>query len=171
MLAQTAKINTPQKHLQCPQELSELAQLMTNDISDYANRVIQKSSIYSHPLDFLPTYIITTSPAEIKPLPLNQSQFTSEIEITPEDAQQIFFTSLERQYPNNKTMIETQNYHWLIMTLTHEGWNLAMAFTKFGYPRQDKIIVSPPHDTTYGIIGQAVSLWLKDCRSGTLKSL
>ena len=160
-------INTQQSDRQCPQELAQLANLMTENISNYGNRVIQRRSIYSRKLDFLPTYIVTVGKPEIEPLSLNQSQYPTD-DIS-DDVQQIFFTTLERQYFTNQKVLEVQNYHWLILTQTSRGWKLVMAFTRFGYPDEDKLAISPPRDTTSGIIGQAVKLWLKDCQNGTLR--
>ena len=152
----------------CPEDIADLANLLTSSISEYGNRVIQKTSMYSHKLDFFHTYMITAGKPEIEPLSFKP--FQSSTENHPQDVEQIFFTTLERQYSKNKTIIETQNYHWLIMTKTTEEWKLVMAFTKFGYPQEDKFITSPPRDTTNGIIGQAVKLWLKDCHYGTLRA-
>lgn len=159
-----SKIPTNQS---CPQNIEALATLLTSNISEYANRVIKKTNIHSHKLDAFANYIVTVGKPEIEPLPLQP--YPSSIDNLPDDVQQIFFTSLERQYPNHQTMIETQSYHWLILTPTQDGWKLVMAFTKFGYPHEDKFVVSPPRDTTNGIIGQAVKLWLKDCHYGTLR--
>lgn len=165
LAAQSAKIEKSDR--QCPQELVDLANLMTSNISNYGNRVIQKSSVYSHKLDFLPTYIVTASEAEIKAVSGNR--FTSATNDIPDNVPQIFFTTLERQYPNKQRMIEAQNYHWLILTQTDSGWKLVMALTRFGYPQGDKWVISPPRDTTNSVIGQAVNLWLKDCQYGTLR--
>jgi hypothetical protein len=160
--------NNPSNNLTCPQDITNLASLLTRDISEYGNRIIQRSRIYSHKLDLFHTYIVTAGKVETKPLAFNQYQPSPGS--IPDDVEQIFFTSLERQYsPSNRTIIETQNYHWLIMTKIQDRWKLVMALTKFGYPYQDKFITSPPRDTTNGIIGQAVKQWLKDCHYGTLR--
>ena len=152
-----------QNDRQCPTNLGELADLLTADISDYGNRVIQKSSIFSHKLDFLPTYIVTASKAELEPLSIDSLQKTDNI-------QQIFFTSLERQYSNSKTIVEAESYHWLILTYSNQQWQLVQSFTRFGYPRGDKTVVSPIRDSTSGVMGQAVKIWLKDCHAGSLRN-
>ena len=157
------------KNLACPQNIEDLATLLTRDISEYGNRVIQKTRIHSRKLDFFSTYIVTAGKPEIEPISFKP--FQSSNDNLPDDVQQIFFTSLERQYSKRQTIIETQNYHWLILTQTSDGWTLVMAFTKFGYPHGDKFVISPRRDTTNGIIGQAVKLWLKDCRYGTLRTV
>ena len=160
-----------QNDRQCPTNLGELADLLTADISDYGNRVIQKSSIFSHKLDFLPTYIVTASKAELEPLSIDSLQESSLQNTNGNDnIQQIFFTSLERQYSNSKTIVEAENYHWLILTYNNQQWQLVQSFTRFGYPRGDKTVVSPIRDSTNGVIGQAVKIWLKDCYAGSLRN-
>ncbi len=156
----------------CNQSIETLASLLSEDITDYGNRVIQKSRIYSHELNFLPTYIVAVSQPETEPLPLPQFPI-SEQNSSSDEVQQIFLTSLERRYSNNQTVIEAENYHWLLMTKVTNQWHLVMAFTRFGYPTTngDDFLASPLRDTTEGTIGQAVNLWLRDCRAGTLKEL
>lgn len=78
-----------------------------------------------------------------------------------------FFTTLERQYSTNNRIIETQNFHWLILTQTPKDWQVVTVLSKLGYPHDSanqSFISSPPLDTTQGIIGQAVILWLRDCK-------
>ena len=151
----------------CPNNLEDLANLLVEDLPDYANRVIQRNRIYSHALDFFPFYVIAAGKAELESLPLKQTQYQSLVKSTSDaDTQQIFLTTLERQYPSNNSIIETQNFHWLILTRTPKDWQIVMVLTILGYPDNSEFqnfISSPPLDTTDGIIGQAVKLWLKDC--------
>ena len=159
-----------QNDRQCPNDIKVLADLLTRDISDYGNRVIQKSSMYSHKLDFLPIYIVTSTQAELEPLSIGSLDESSLQKTNENDnIQQIFFTSLERQYSNSQTIIEAENYHWLILTYNNQQWQLVQSFTRFGYPRGDKTVVSPIRDSTSGVIGQAVKIWLKDCQAGSLR--
>lgn len=164
MLAET--VNNSQK---CSSNLEDLANSLVKDIPDYANRIIQRNRIHSHPLEFFPIYVITSSKPDLQTLPLNQTQYKSLIKSTlNNDVKQIFFTTLERQYSTNNRIIETQNFHWLILTQTPKDWQVVMVLSKLGYPRDSanqNFISSPPLDTTQGIIGQAVILWLRDCQS------
>ena len=160
------EVVTNKNDRQCPQDLETLANLLTADISDYGNRVIQKSSIFSHELDFLPTYIITASKAELEPLSASESTLQTS---NNDNIKQIFFTSLERQYSNSQTVIEAENYHWLILINQNGQWQLVESFTRFGYPNSEKKVISPIRNSTNGVIGQAVKLWLKDCHAGTLR--
>lgn len=150
----------PNKNNKCPTNIPELANLMTEEISDYANRVIQKSRPNVTQENFLPLYIITASQPDFKPIKIEQRQYQNQ-----KDSQikQIFFTTLERQYSNEKKIIQVQNYHWLLLTPTSQGWQMVMLLTNFGISN-DNSIYSPPQDTSNSIMGQAVKLWLKDCQ-------
>lgn len=159
--------NTIINQKKCPDNLEDLANLLVTDIPDYANRIIQRNRTYSHALEFFPIFIITAGKADLDPLLLNQTQYKSSLRSqTDSNTHQIFFTTLEKQYSTNNRIIETQNFHWLILTKTPQDWKLVMALTKFGYPDNSphqNFISSPPIDTTEGTIGQAIKLWLRDC--------
>lgn len=159
-------VNNPQK---CSNNLEDLANLLVKDIPDYGNRIIQRSRIHSHPLEFFPIYIITASKPDLESLPLSQTQYKSLIKSSLNNSvNQVFFTTLERQYSINNRIIETQNFHWLILTQTPKEWKIVMVLSKLGYPdnsSNQNFISSPPINTTNGIIGQAVTLWLRDCYS------
>ncbi|BAQ60572.1 hypothetical protein GM3708_978 [Geminocystis sp. NIES-3708] len=167
ILPKIALADTSINHKKCGDNLEDLANLLVNDIPDYANRVIQRNRIYSHPLEFFPLFIITAGKPDLDPLLLNQSQYKSLLKSNNySNTYQIFFTTLEKQYSTNNRIIETQNFHWLILTKTPQDWKLVMALTKFGYPDNSpdqNFISSPPIDTTEGTIGQAIKLWLRDC--------
>ncbi|BAQ63707.1 hypothetical protein [Geminocystis sp. NIES-3709] len=153
----------------CDYNLDDLSKLLVKDIPDYANRVIQRSRIHSHPLDFFPIYVITAGNTELQSLPLAQNQYKTTLKSSSEDdIKQVFFTTLERQYSSNDLIIETQNFHWLMVTETPKGWQMIMLLTKLGYPddlNNQNFISSPPRDSSEGIIGQSVKLWLRDCQS------
>jgi len=74
---------------------------------------------------------------------------------------------LERQYIDNQ-IIDIQTYHWLFLTQTDSGWRTVMMFSRFGNSAKN-MPPTPPRETTNGIIGQGVKLWLKDCRAGTVR--
>lgn len=151
----------------CSNNLEDLANSLVKDIPDYSNRVIQRNRTYSHPLQFFPFYVITAGNLDLKPLPLNQNQYQDLTKSNLDNnVEQIFFTTLEKQYSTNNRIIETQNFHWLMLTNTPQHWKLVMAFTILGYPdnfSSQNFISSPVIDSTEGIIGQAVTLWLRDC--------
>jgi len=150
--------------LKCSEDLQTLTPLLLRDLPNYANRVIQRSRSLPNSPD-LKAYVLLAGKAEYEPLDLGTSkQFQP---TTDNTAQQIFFTTLERQYINQKA-VEIQNYHWLFLTPSPDGWRLGMSLTRFG--TLDKTNPpSPPRDTSNAVIGQAVKLWLRDCRAGTIK--
>ncbi|NES83788.1 MAG: hypothetical protein F6K10_21570 [Moorea sp. SIO2B7] len=147
----------------CPAELNILTDLMLKDLPSYANRVIQRARRRSRSLDLF-SYVIIAGKPELKPLELNYTEYTP---VFSESPQQLFFTTLERQYINNK-VVESQHYHWLFLTRTASGWRMAMVFSRLGSTGGDKPAL-PPKETSNGVIGQAVRLWLRDCRAGSLR--
>ena len=159
--SQNATINQENRE-QCPHDLSELASLLVSDISNYANRIIQKSSRRLKQEDqqrFLPVYIILASQPELEPITIKQTQYR---EVKESQIEQIFFTTLERQYPGGNRIIETQHYHWLLLTPSQNHWQMVMLLTRFGIPNNSSIY-TPPQDSTEGVMGRAIKLWLRDC--------
>jgi len=150
-----------QNQSQCPTEIPELADLLVQEISDYTNRVIQTFRIFPVNEDFLPVYVITAGKPELEPIIIQQTQYR---QTKDNHIEQIFFTTLERQYPSSNRVIQTQNSHWLLLTPTPQGWQMVMLLTRFGTANHNSVS-SPPQDTTNGAIGQAVKLWLRDCQS------
>jgi hypothetical protein len=142
----------------CPRDLEGLTTHLIQKIPDYSNRVIQRTQ-ESHQNAKIDTYVITAGRPEIEPLNLPQINYSATTDKTP---QQIFFTTLERQYTNNKK-IERETYHWLFVTLADSGWYLVTMFSRFGNATKNTPL-TPPQESSNGIIGQAVSLWLRDCR-------
>ncbi len=148
---------------QCNQDWESLVNSLTKNIADYGNRIIQSARIYPNLENFLPTYIVTASIPDTQSLPLNNFANEDFNTLENQNIKQLFFTTLERQYSSDNRIIEAQNFHWLIFTFTPQGWQLVKAMTRFGYPQSPgNFSVSPPRDTTNGIIGQAVNLWLRD---------
>lgn len=146
----------------CSYNLESLGNQLVKDIPSYGNRIIQKNSKLSRDIAPIPIFIIIASKPEFKPLPLHQSQYQGG---NNQDVKQIFFTTLERQYMSENKIIETQNYHHLLLTETTQGWRIVMVFSRFGSSNPQNL-PTPPKDTTNSIIGQAIKLWLRDCRAG-----
>lgn len=155
---------TPQegksRHKSCPQDLENLTSLMLKDLADYANRVIQRTQD-SHRREGFDSYVIFAGKSEFEPLNLPQLQYSS---VTKNNPEQIFFTTSERQYIDNTRQIETQNYHWLFLTQTTSGWRMVTMFSRFNSSTKSNL-PTPPIESSKGIIGQGVSLWLRDCRA------
>jgi hypothetical protein len=150
----------------CPNNLEALVERMLLDLPSYSNRVIQRTrSIIKDKQLTTQRYIIVAGKAEFQPLPSQNTEYTP---ITPDSSEQVFFTTLEREYRHNR-VVETQNYHWLFLTKTENGWRRVMMYSRFGVGAN--IPAMPPQTTTNGVIGRAIGIWLEDCRAGVLKSL
>jgi hypothetical protein len=147
----------------CPANLETLTDRLLKDLPSYANRVIQRARKLDRPV-YLSTYVIVAGKPEFEPLSLNSRQYTP---VLPDTSQQVFFTTLERRYSQNK-IIDAQNYHWLFLVQTQEGWRLVMVYTQFGSLSSNEPL-TPPQETSDGVVGQAIRLWLRDCRAGEIR--
>ena len=150
----------------CPNDLETLSDLLVKDLPSYANRVMQRSRRSLENAATMPIYVIAAGKPEFEPIALSTIQYQGSENKSPE---QVFFTTLERQYVSKHRVIETQNFHWLLLTPTASGWRMVMIFSRFGSSNPEQT-PSPPRDTSQGIIGQAVKLWLRDCRAGAVRN-
>ncbi len=153
--------NLQQSTNSCPAEVEPLSSLLVKDLPDYANRVIQRTQAL-HRQAGVDSYVIAASKPELEPLDLPQIQYNPHSSNSPK---QVFFTTLERRYLNNRKS-ETENYHWLFLTQTSSGWHMVTMFSRFGSSARE-YPPTPPLETSNGIVGQAISLWLRDCRAGS----
>ena len=151
--------------LECPADLESLTSVMLKDLPSYANRVIQRSRRLNRNIKSS-EYVIVAGKPEFEPLPLTNSQYDP---VFQKSSEQVFFTTLERQYLRGK-IVERQNYHWLFLSQTPSGWRLVTIFSRWGFPSKDKQPL-PPRETSNGFIAKALRLWLRDCRTGVLRSL
>lgn len=154
-------LSSPQS---CPTDLATLTERLLEDLPNYANRVLKRTQDRHYDVG-IDNYIIVAGQPELEPLNLPQINYDLD---TSEQPEQIFFTTLERQY-NNGQKLERETYHWLFVTPTEEGWYMFTIFSRFGDSVGDTP-PSPPRESSEGVIGQAVSLWLRDCRAGALYS-
>lgn len=154
--------DTPQTN-SCPSDVKTLTDMMLKDLPSYANRVIQRESLGDRP--FPPSlYILVAGRPEFDPLPLTNPQYEPVLE---ETAQQVFFTTLERQY-GEESVTDLKNYYWLFLTPTEEGWRSVLLFSQLA-SLNDGDLPLPPQDARDGAIGQGIRLWLRDCRAGVLR--
>ena len=158
-----AQSSTTEENFTCPDDVKELTTLLLKDLPSYSNRVIQRTQDLNQAAG-IENYIITASEAEFEPLPLPRLQYNP---IDDKDPEQVFFSVFERQYIDGK-IVEIQTYHWLFLTQTDSGWRIVMMFSRFGNDNKYRP-PTPPKETTDGIIGQGVQLWLRDCRAGTVR--
>lgn len=147
----------------CPTELQPLTTTLLRDLPSYINRLNQRLL----PKQSRASYAIAASQPELEPLPLSSSEVKN-----PEDDKlhQVFFTVLERQYAG-KQVSEFQEYHWLFLAQTEEGWRLALMFSRLGVRSSDnRKLITPPRESSQSLTAQAIRLWLRDCRAGAIKS-
>lgn len=144
----------------CPAELPQLVEALLRDLPGYANRVASRS------LETPSSTVLIASRPELEPLGLTNQPWGDEASLDPA-VRQVFFTTLERQYLSDR-ILALQQYHWLFLVPDRGGWRLVLLYSSWGgYPRADRP-TTPPQDSRQGIVGQAVSLWLRDCRAGAV---
>lgn len=134
----------------CPTEIEPLVTAMLRDLPGYANRILARSSTRQ-----LRSSIITAGRPEFEPLPLSDSKPDPTL-------RQAFATTLEREIVAGK-ITDLQQFHWMFLTRSDRGWQLALLFTRIGAtPGQP---TTPPRESSQGVIGQAVQAWLSDCNT------
>ena len=154
----------PNKSFACPQELKPLTERMLNDLPSYANRVIQRSRLPGNKVS-LSSYMIVAGQPNYQPLPLKVRQLDTKL---PDDTKQVFFTTLERAF-YKKSFQDSQNYHWLFLTSSGGHWQQVLLYTQLGSINPNNPPL-PPQESSQGVVGQAVRLWLRDCEAGSLRS-
>lgn len=152
---------------QCPTEVEPLVRLMVRDIASYGNRIISRQQnrlLRKLPKEsILPprSSILLAGRPEFEPLPIGGS------EKPDPNLRQAFITTLEREIISDKP-IDLQQYHWLFLTRGQRGWQLALMFTRTGsYPASQP--PTPPRESSQGVLGQAIRLWLRDCNAGAIR--
>ncbi len=153
----------PQLKNSCPQEnLELLATELMKDLPGYANRASQRARRRDRSIQ-LYSYVLAAGKPDFQPLPLKSVDHTSPT-YESSGVEQVFFTTLEREYFRKQVSL-SQQFHRLLLTKTNSGWSVVMMFTATGsYPAGKPI--SPPRDTTDSAVGQGVKTWLRDCEAG-----
>lgn len=148
----------------CPAKLDSLANLLTRDLPSYANRLIQQRRRRTDPLY---SSLITASAPELQPLPVISREYPPNF---PQAApQQVFITTLENQYTGNRSA-QLQQFHWLFLAQTQQGWRLANIYTRTGgFPLSNQLI-TPPIESSKTIVGEAIAIWLNDCYLGKIRT-
>ncbi|MDJ0601220.1 MAG: hypothetical protein QNJ37_20550 [Crocosphaera sp.] len=147
----------------CPSDIKTLMTWMLDDLPSYGNRVTQRARRSDRSIDVY-NYIVVAGNPEYQPLPLSNLQYEP---VLPDDTKQVFFTTLERQYSKTEVIL-LQNYYWLFLTPSSDGWRLVLLFSQLADLEQNDLPL-PPQDAMNGAIGQGIQLWLKDCRAGVLR--
>ncbi len=151
----------------CPADVNTLTSQLLKDLPSYANRVIQRARRLDRTVDSF-SYVLVAGNPEFEPLSLGPGEYTSSAPDTDSEPEQVFLTTLERQYRDGRAFYR-EHYHWLFLTQTPDGWRLALIFSRIGSASEGRP-PTPPRESSNGVVGQAVNLWLRDCRMGTLRS-
>lgn len=149
----------------CPSKLSDLTNLLIRDLPSYTNRLIQQRRKRTDPVY---SSLLAVSAPNFKPLAISSHEYSPEF---PQAApQQVFITTLERQYTGVKSA-ELQQFHWLFMSQTRLGWRLVSIYSSIGGSPRGNTPVSPPSESSNTVIGAAIRIWLNDCYVGKVQEL
>ncbi len=149
-----------QPRMSCPTQIQPLANLLVRDLPSYANRAALKNRKRSDVPEM--SQIIVASQPEIEPLNLPGNPQKPDPNL-----HQLFITTLERQTFKQKSS-EFQQYHWLFLVQTRQGWKLSQSFTRIGsYPATSK--VAPTRESSQSTVAQGIKIWLRDCQAGTIR--
>jgi hypothetical protein len=151
------------KPVTCPVKLSSLAELLVRDLPSYGNRIVHRRRKLS---DKVYSSIVTASNPELQPLPIVSHEYPSQF---PQAAPtQVFISTLENQYTGTRSA-QIQQFHWLFLAQTRQGWRLANIYTRTGgFPLANNPI-SPSIESSRTIVGEAIRIWLNDCHLGKLR--
>lgn len=165
-MARSAEPTYIRPRVTCPEQLEELMPLLLRDLPSYANRVSQRSYIEEFRItENIPGTIILAGQPEYQPIELASQEYIPAQE--DDTTRQVFFTTLERQYAS-EAVVDLQHYYWLFLTQTQDGWRLALLFSSLGDTPPDEP-PTPPQDASQGVVAQAIRLWLRDCRAGSIR--
>ncbi|WP_230966256.1 hypothetical protein [Nostoc sp. NZL] len=168
-LAERENVNTGARSLCSEQNLETLTIQLLQDLSSYTNRASQRARRLSRSSDVY-SYMLVAGRPEFTPLPLNLEEYSTDApKSSASGVEQVFFTTLERQYIGKK-VVELQQFHWLLLTKTKSGWQLVMMFSQTGSHSAQQPL-SPPRDSSNGTVAQGVKTWLRDCQAGSVRRL
>lgn len=189
LLASTAIAQDPRPYaplrqpVSCPSNIATLTNMMIRDIPGYTNRVLQRTAAVLPHTEadelraaageymrnpYRPSHVLIAGNVNLTPLDLGEYAFTTDPEAGGA-LSQIFFTTLSRQYSGLQTK-EVQEYHWLFLTEATDGWRLAFMFSQIDGSRLADTL-TPPVESSRSSVGQAVQLWLRDCRASAVPPL
>lgn len=147
----------------CPETIQPLTERLLKDLPGYANRVIQRTQLPSRTAT-QSTYVILAGQPEFNPLTedIPGDYIPAVPKVETKEVKQVFFTTLERHY-SPTTVQSVQHYHWLFLTPTPLGWRMVFLYSRFGLPDASHP-PTPTQETSNGVVGKAIKLWLRDCR-------
>ncbi len=152
----------------CPTDLQVLAPQLLADLPSYANRAASRTATLEQLLTEPRTTLLVTSPADLTPIDLAELGPGGGGEARDSGLEQVFFTTLERQFWPDR-VVSLQHHHWLFLAPSPEGWRLALLYSSVDTLNGTHgRAPTPPQETSDGIVGQAVRLWLRDCQAGAI---
>ena len=152
-------ITVPNKQA-CPTTIEPLAKRLVRDLPSYANRAALKNGTRFQVPEM--SQVVIASQPNLEPL-----KVPGPPPVSDPNLHQLFITTLERQTFSQKTT-EFQQYHWLFLVQTRQGWKLSQSFTRISsYPLINKI--TPPRESSQSITAQAIKTWLRDCEAGVIR--
>jgi len=163
--------NTKEKTSCSNQDLTALTTKLLRDLPAYFNRATQRARRLKRPVEVY-SYMLLAGQPDFTPLPLKSwtNEATDEGDKSVngvKGVEQIFFTTLERQYVKGKA-VQLQGFHRLFLTKTESGWRMSMMYSQTGgYPKQKP--PTPPRESSNSAVGQGIKTWLRDCRAGSLR--
>ncbi|WP_096682618.1 hypothetical protein [Nostoc sp. NIES-3756] len=162
-----SSLRTQRKFVCHEQSLEILITQLLRDLPSYANRASQRGRRLRRSSDIY-SYMLVAGRPEFQPLPLKiDGSHTDGQKNTASDVEQVFFTTLERQYVGKK-IVELEEFHWLFLTKTANNRRFVMMFSQIGtYPLQQP--PSPPRDSSNGSVAQGIKAWLRDCQAGSVR--
>lgn len=159
---------------QCPADIETLTAMLLRDLPDYTNRVLQRTvaALPGNEVDgrepYRPSHVLIAGRAEFEPLDLQTYALTTDPEAGG-PLVQVFFTTLSRQYSRLRWQ-DVQEYHWLFLARADDGWWPAFIFSALDNAETSRAPM-PPRENSQGSVGQAVQLWLRDCRAAAVYPL
>jgi hypothetical protein len=153
------------------QDLATLTTKLLQDLPAYFNRATQRARRLDRSVK-LYSYMLLAGKPDFTPLPLKSwtDGATDEGDKSvngTKGVEQVFFTTLERQYLKGKA-VQLQQFHWLFLTKTKSGWRMSMMYSQTGgYPKQKP--PTPPRESSNSAVGQGIKTWLRDCRAGSVR--
>ncbi|MEH1942607.1 MAG: hypothetical protein V7L01_20650 [Nostoc sp.] len=168
-LAEKENVNDGVKSLCSEQNLETFTIQLLQDLPSYTNRASQRARRLRRSSDVY-SYMLVAGRPEFTPLPLNLEEYSADASKSSAlGVEQVFFTTLERQYIGKKA-VELQEFHWLLLTKTKIGWRLVMMFSQTGSHSTEQPL-SPPRDSSNGTVAQGVKTWLRDCQAGSVRRM
>jgi hypothetical protein len=147
----------------CPVKLPNLTDLLVRDLPSYGNRIIQQRRKRT---DLVYSSILTASVPELQPIEILSREYPSQFpQVAPT---QVFISTLENQYTGIRST-QIQQFHWLFLVQTRQGWRLANIYSRTGGFPLANTSISPPIESSRTIVGEAIRIWLNDCYVGKLR--